>query len=96
MFDPQRSTGTSFIEDISYDIIYPYLADYRAQITIEIEQGLLERCIDWTGIHSLFGRKEREQFFFFNQPQKVYYPRGDSNVVVELRVKLSSKAHIYK
>ena len=58
IFNTKRREGNSFVKEINRDLIYPYLDGYRAQMTVEIEQGVIERNEDWTGIGSLFGSIE--------------------------------------
>ena len=43
----------------------------------------------------MFGNKKKELFFLVGDQQKNYYPISNTTEPVELRMKLSKKAHVY-
>ena len=53
---------------------YPYLPDIKMEMTLQLEQGLLERNNDWTGTGFFQDGSRFERFFLLGDVSKVYYP----------------------
>ena len=63
------------VEEINDKLIIPFLSDFKLEVNIELEQGIIDSNSDMTGISYLFGVKSLQRFFLVGDVQKVYYPR---------------------
>ena len=70
------SDGLSIVvEEINDKLIVPFLTDFKLDMTIELEQGIIDANSDITGLSYLMGDKSLERFFLVGDVQKVYHPR---------------------
>ena len=67
-------------------------------MSFELEMGMVMKDnADITGVQNLLGNKAVENFFVVGDQQKNYYPQQDeSNVPVEIQLRLGKKAHAYR
>ena len=84
-----ESENGSLVSEIKENLIYPYLPEFFMQIDIELERGVVLKDVDRTGITAMLGNQSQESFFLIGNQQKNYFPRSDSTVPVELRLRLS-------
>ena len=97
MFDSSTKSVESWLTtEIEDNLIYPYLAYFKMEMGVDLEKGVIRKDLDAIGINSMFGQKDVEPFLVIGEKTKNYYPRNDSATVpVELRLRMSKKAHSY-
>ena len=70
------SSGDSVkVEETNDKLTYPFLPEFTLEMSIELEQGIIRKNNDISGLNYLFGVNILEKFFLVGDIQKVYHPR---------------------
>ena len=62
-FNLDSSDDSVKVEETNDKLVYPFLKDFMLEMSIELEQGIIRKNNDMTGLNYLFGVNSLERFF---------------------------------